>query len=292
MKSTTTQCYAVAQQIHQYTNYWWRNPARQLDPDKSKHTFKSGYGRFLKRLLTTTKDSGKRSVDGDAILHTVLSYPPKTDSRKRAVNCLHDFAVFNQIQLPEHFRSYGHGYTAGSVEDREIPSDDEIIQVYHSIEDQKFKNAYALQATYGLRNHEVHQLHWDFFKKNQAVRTDQKTKTGERLVFPIPKDWIDLFNIHPDMELPGLLDIDCYRYKGRNKPTNKNYGFIMTYHFMMNEIKFNPYDLRHAYALRTIQKGLQPAIASQLMGHSLQIHSQVYHRHIQVSQLESALSSL
>ena len=284
--------HSISTQIHRYTNYWFRNPARHIDPDKSKHTFKSGYGRFLNKLQDITKNSDKKSADGDLIVDTVLSYPPKTDSRKRAVNALQDFATFNKIELPEHFRSYGLGYTASSVEDRHIPSDEEIIKVYHSIDDQKFKNAYALQATYGLRNHEVHQLHWDFFKKNQAVRTDKATTTGERLAFPIPKDWIELFNIHPDMELPGLIDVDHYRYKGRTNATNKNYGYIMTYWFSEYDIRFNAYDLRHAFALRTIEKGVQPAIAAQLLGHSLQIHSSVYHRHIQVSQLERALTTI
>lgn len=282
----------ISTHIDNYTKYWFRNPSRQVDINKSNHTFSSGYQRFLKRLQKVALEKKKTKIDGDLILDTVLTYPAKTDSRKRAVTCLSDLAQFLKVDLPEHFRSYGNGYTTSSVEDRDLPSDDLIIQTYKSIPDQKVRNAFALQATYGLRNHEVFLLHWDYFHKSGAVRTDKSTKTGERLAFPIPKDWIQMFNIHPDMELPSLIVSDSYKEKGRDLPSVRNYGYIPTYWFREYNIPFNPYDLRHSFALRTIEKGLQPAIAAQLMGHSLQVHSSVYHRHIQLSQLEQALSSI
>ena len=59
-----------------------------------------------------------------------MTYKPATDSRKRAVKVFQDLVVFNQVELPDHFKSYGLGYTASSAADRDIPSDQEIIQTY------------------------------------------------------------------------------------------------------------------------------------------------------------------
>lgn len=62
-----------------------------------------------------------------------MTYEPATDSRKRAVRAFKERANFHQVELQPHFQSYGAGYTASSVADREIPSNQEIIQTYYSI---------------------------------------------------------------------------------------------------------------------------------------------------------------
>ena len=276
--------------VDTYTTYWWSNPTRQLDLAKSENTFASGYRRALNRLKKLSTD--KKKVDGDFLVSVVLSYPANSDSRKRAVHCLSDFAQHHNIKLPDFFKEYGRGYNASSVEDRHIPSDEEIISVYRQINDPELKNAYALMAAYGLRPHEVQQLHWDFFDKKRCVRTDKKTKTGERLVFAIPSEWIVKFNIHPGMSLPPCDYYDSFLKRRCTPSSNKDIGRSITLPWRDEEfdIPFNPYDLRHAYALRTISHGLNPAIASKLMGHSLSVHSSIYHRHMQLSQIEKELS--
>ena len=99
-------------------------------------------------------------------------------------------------------------------------------------------------------------------------------------------------NIRPGMKLPPLMEVSYWNGKETAlKPGNKNYERAITHAFCACDvIKFNAYDLRHAYALRTIRKGMKLAAASKLMGHSLQIHSQVYYRHLCLSQLEEEMS--
>ena len=145
-----------------------------------------------------------------------------------------------------------------------------------------------------MRPHECYQLHWELFESKQCVRTDKSTKTGERVAFPLPADWVTVMNIRPGMELPPLMEVNFWNGKETPlEPGNKNYGRAITHAFNgCNAIKFNAYDLRHAYALRTIKKGMKPAIASKLMGHSLQIHSQVYHRHLSLTQLEEEMAMI
>ena len=278
--------------VDKYTKYWWSNPSRQQDLAKSKTTFANGYKRILNKVKKLSKDT--KSIDGDFLVSVVLSYPAKTDSRKRAVRCLTGFADYHNIELPDFFSEYGRGYTASSVEDRDIPSDELILSTYRQIANPELKNAYALMATYGLRPHEVQQLHWDFFNSKRCVRTDKKTKTGERLVFAIPSEWIVKFNIHPGMELPPAHFYDSFLKRRVTPASNRDFGISVTSVWRDDDynIPFNPYDLRHAYALRTISAGLQPAIAAKLMGHSLAIHSSIYHRHMQLSQIERELSKV
>jgi integrase len=45
-------------------------------------------------------------------------------------------------------------------------------------------------------------------------------------------------------------------------------------------IPFTPYDLRHAWAIRSMEFGLALELAAQQMGHSMAIHSQTYHKWI------------
>jgi len=64
------------------------------------------------------------------------------------------------------------------------------------------------------------------------------------------------------------------------KTTLQKIGQQVTRQFQRYHIPFSPYNLRHAWAVRTIHFGLPDAIAAQMMGHSVAIHTQTYHRWI------------
>ena len=50
--------------------------------------------------------------------------------------------------------------------------------------------------------------------------------------------------------------------------------------FRRYEVGFSPYDLRHAWAVRTIHLGLPDTVAARMMGHSVAIHTRTYHHWI------------
>ncbi|MCY7275975.1 MAG: hypothetical protein LH702_20115 [Phormidesmis sp. CAN_BIN44] len=52
---------------------------------------------------------------------------------------------------------------------------------------------------------------------------------------------------------------------GRVTQAFKRYGFV------------KPYNLRHCWAVRTIEFGLPVELAAQQMGHSLKVHADRYH---------------
>jgi integrase len=50
--------------------------------------------------------------------------------------------------------------------------------------------------------------------------------------------------------------------------------------FHRYDLPITPYDLRHAWAVRTIHIGLPDTVAARMMGHSVAIHTRTYHHWI------------
>ena len=50
--------------------------------------------------------------------------------------------------------------------------------------------------------------------------------------------------------------------------------------FRRYNLPITPYDLRHAWAVRTIHIGLPDTVAARMMGHSVAIHTRTYHHWI------------
>ncbi|MEP0928568.1 MULTISPECIES: hypothetical protein [Cyanophyceae] len=64
------------------------------------------------------------------------------------------------------------------------------------------------------------------------------------------------------------------------RPTLRRIGQQVAIQFQRYEVPFSPYDLRHAWAVRTIHFGLPDTVAARIMGHSVAIHNRTYHRWI------------
>ena len=65
-----------------------------------------------------------------------------------------------------------------------------------------------------------------------------------------------------------------------NKTTLQRIGQQVSRQFKRYDIPFSPYDLRHAWAVRTIHVGLPDTVAARMMGHSVTIHTRTYHHWI------------
>ena len=89
-------------------------------------------------------------------------------------------------------------------------------------------------------------------------------KTGSRTVFPFYLEWAEKYKLYAPV-VP-----DC---TGR---TNSDLGSRVTHAYQRAGIEFNPYALRHAWAVRSIKFGLHPTLAAQQMGHSPTTHYQHY----------------
>jgi integrase len=155
---------------------------------------------------------------------------------------------------------------------RNIPSDDEIVDFYSKIPNLQWQYAYGLLATYGFRPHELSFLD---LKEFPVIRVTEG-KTGERRVYPIPAEWVDVFNLSK-----GVLPDVTY------------FGNVTSMQFKRYDCPFTPYDLRHAYAIRgTITKKIQTPIMARLMGHSTTVHLNTYNAWIKDSQVDSEMMVL
>jgi demethylmenaquinone methyltransferase/2-methoxy-6-polyprenyl-1,4-benzoquinol methylase len=114
---------------------------------------------------------------------------------------------------------------------------------------------YGLMATYGLRNHEV------FFTDvsaladggDRVIRVLPTTKTGEHQVWPFHPEWVDRFNLTLLASNAGALPPVCTDLR---QTTLQQVGRRVAEQFRRYDVPLTPYDLRHAWAVRTIHIGL------------------------------------
>ena len=93
-------------------------------------------------------------------------------------------------------------------------------------------------------------------------------KTGARQGLPLPKAWIDRWDLQTK-RLPGInLDRD-------HRTVGSQLGVALRRH----GAPFLPYDLRHAWAVRAIHNPqISPSLAAKSLGHSLMVHTSLYQR--------------
>lgn len=195
----------------------------------------------------------------EAIAHT----PADTRTRKRFVDVLSRLAKFADIDAD--FKHLKGSYSATATEPRDIPSDALIAKWRDSIPSPAWRWTYGMMATYGLRNHEIFYL--DLSRLPVLLVLDG-SKTNFHRVYPLYPEWVKLWDL-ADAKLP-----DC------TGKTNSDLGNRVTHAFKRYDVPFPPYNLRHAWAIRSLEFGMPVELAAQQMGHSVDIHCKTYHRWI------------
>jgi integrase len=188
---------------------------------------------------------------------------PDTRTRKRLVDCYGRLAKFAGLEAD--FRPLRGSYSALTVEVREVPADGVIAAWWGKIPNPQWQFAYGLMAAYGLRNHELFYL--DFSKMPVLLVLDG-SKTDFHRVYPLYPEWVEQWQLTQG-ELPTCTG-----------PNNSALGHRVTTAFKRYGIPFNPYDLRHAWAVRSLEFGMPVELAAQQMGHSVDVHCRTYHRWI------------
>ena len=143
-----------------------------------------------------------------------------------------------------------------------VPTDDEIIAWVESMP-QPAAWYFGMMATYGLRPHEVAT---SVLGEKDYCQVADATKTGGRTVVPLPREWVDRFDLHTSRIRTPKTDIAKWLSK------------------VCSQLPWRPYALRHAYAGRLWREGgsrLDLYTAARLMGHSAQQHAKTYRAHIQ-----------
>ncbi|WP_414622067.1 site-specific integrase [Calothrix sp. CCY 0018] len=203
----------------------------------------------------------------EAILKVVTATRPDTRTRKRVCMGLQSLADFAGIKI--NLKPYKGKYSPKKATPRDLPDDATIAKYFFEIENESWRWVYGMLATYGLRNHEVFRLDFNAIEKGDyIVNVGENSKTGSRRVWPCYPEWFEQFDLQ-NVKLPSV-NVDR---------ANADVGHVVTVWFKRH-IPFAPYNLRHCWAVRTLEFGLDISLAAQQMGHSNQVHSELYHHWI------------
>lgn len=228
---------------------------REKNP-KSETTWQGDYAEVYRRLPED------EPLTLEILLSAIAATEPDTRTRKRFVMALAKLAEFAGIEA--NLKPYKGKYSPRKVTPRNLPSDTEIATWRDSIPNLEWRRAYGLIATYGLRPHEI--CHLDF-SQFPVLLVEDETKTGQRQTRPFYPEWTTEWDLLGD--LPKITG-NC----------NRDLGNRVTHAFERYSVPFHPYDLRHAWAVRTIQFGVPDSLACRWMGNSVEIFTKTYQQWI------------
>ncbi|MEH2319577.1 site-specific integrase [Nostoc sp.] len=245
--------------IQRFEKYYFQTRERN---QQTQTTWLIDYWRIFKKLPQT------EVLLPDNILEVVTATVPDSKTRKRTCMALSAIARFAQVEV--NLKPYKGRYSPRLVTPRDLPTDTTIAKTFYEIESEAWRWVYGMLATYGLRNHEVFRL--DFValaNGNYIVSIGENSKTGSRRVWPCYPEWFAEFGLQ-NVRLPQV-DLN---------QSNAAIGHVVTVWFRRHQIPFAPYNLRHCWAVRALEFGLDISLAAQQMGHSAKVHSELYHHWI------------
>ena len=264
--------------IECFERQFFTDPRRRRNPAGSRTTWTAAYLPYLRRLRRL---AGAQQLPlGAPLLEQVLeSYPLASRGRQQCGTALAALARSAQLSLPADWSERAAGYGLHAAQFRQLPTDQQILQALERIPNPGWRLAYGLMAAYGLRNHEV------FFTDlsalapggDRVIRVLPTSKTGEHQVWPFQPEWVDLFELPRLGEIRQLLPPVCTDLR---RTTLQQVGRRVAEQFRRYDLPLTPYDLRHAWAVRTIHIGLPDTVAARMMGHSVAIHTRTYHHWI------------
>ena len=228
------------------------------DTETTRDTWRTEYDQVLKHLPQDKIPTLK------AIKAVVLRTKANSRTRKRYSQSMKVFA--QHIGLEFDTKLFQGNYSPSKRSPRELPSDRQIEDTYNSIKNPQWQWVYGMLATYGLRGHEVFFLDLTEMLKGYYYIKVLRGKTGHRIIYPFHAYWIETFNLTQGE--PPTINLSR---------SNSAVGETVTQYFGRQKLPFKPYDLRHAWAVRTLQQGLDLSLAAQQMGHSLKVHTDIYH---------------
>jgi integrase len=236
------------------------------------------YSRSFNRLIKFSKLSDDTAFDLKTIKLLIDLHSEGSDKRFRAKETLSIYCAIFGVSY--NFKGIGKRPKASA---RLLPSEDSIVNIYNSFNSFERANpisvkyyqwVFGILATYGIRPQEV-------FAIDRAKSFDPKLdnwlfldgslcegiKTGNRIVAPLLPDWVELFNLKSVPESPTKASALMKQ------------GHMIADYFRIRKLGIRPYDLRHAYAIRT-RRYMSLLDAANAMGHDVATHTKIYQRWI------------
>ena len=275
--------------INEFEEFFFRENKNEFLTSTRKTTWRSSYKPYLNRMAQIFDSSNNLDLE-NIFLKTLKSYKEGSRSRKQCATSLSVLAKFLDIKLPEDWKLNSKGYGLNKASFRNLPTDKFIEETWDKIPNKSWKFVFGLMATYGLRNHEV------FFcdltsltnSGDKIIRVLPTTKTGEHQVWPFHPEWVERFELH---KLGNNKELLPNINKNLKFTTLQNIGKKITDQYKRYSLEIKPYDLRHAWAVRTIFYDLPDTVAARMMGHSVSLHTQTYHHWITKRDQQEAVNN-
>ncbi|AFY61269.1 site-specific integrase [Synechococcus sp. PCC 6312] len=239
-----------------------------------RSTWSTAYRPYFRKLEILAANRTNLSL-AELIYATVQATPANSRSRQACCTAMQALSQFLELKLPKPLTHFAGHYSPSRTQRRHLPSDTEILHYYEQIPNPAWRFVYGIIATYGLRNHEVFFCDYGSLRDQEpeaVLEVLDSTKTGGHQVWPFQPEWVERLNLQ-NINLPPVnTDLRI--------TTLQRIGQRVTQQFRRYQIPFSPYDLRHAWAVRTIHVGLPDTVSARMMGHSVGIHTRTYHRWI------------
>ncbi|MEM7727097.1 MAG: site-specific integrase [Cyanobacteria bacterium P01_A01_bin.45] len=264
---------------------------------KSEHSFWHLYKRYKQHFESDLPVTNENIIN---IIKNITS-PSSRDQAIRVARVftkIHEIKVdFTNLKLPV------------VPNDRYIPSDIEITEAFKKYE-QKGKNikvrkdyrnswklhrlVFGLIATYGLRPREVfNQPDLEWFLSNDNTdniwKVHKSNKTGYREVLPFVPEWVELFELKNSEAIYLLTQkiekIESFHELSHLVQTNSRWFRRIL------DLPFEPYDLRHACAIRAHIQGVPIKASADNLGHSVEMHTKVYQRWFSLENRKQVMKS-
>ena len=275
--------------VSDFEEFFFKEHKNEYLTSTRKTTWTGSYKPYIKRIISIHNESNTKNLD-NIFLNTLKTYKKGSRSRKQCATSLSVLAKYLEHKLPEDWKLMAKGYGLNKASFRDLPTDKEIEKLWEKIPNKSWKYVFGLMATYGLRNHEVFFCDLSSLTNcgDKIIRVLPTTKTGEHQVWPFHPRWVEKFELFKLGKDPDLLpNIN----KDLKVTTLQNIGKKITDQFKRYSLKIKPYDLRHAWAVRTILYDLPDTVAARMMGHSVSIHTQTYHHWITKRDQQQAVNN-
>jgi hypothetical protein len=264
--------------LDRFEQAFFNDPRRRRNPAGSRTTWTSAYLPYLRRLQRLGRDRGI-PLSPELLVEVLESYGLASRSRQQCTTALGALARHCGLTLPPDWGERGAGYGLHRAQYRQLPSDADILNLHGRIPNPRWQLVYGLMATYGLRNHEAFFCDLSALQSggDRVIRVLPTSKTGEHQVWPFQPDWVEHFELSAlaaDRQALPPVSTDLRR------TTLQQVGRRVAEQFRRYQLPITPYDLRHAWAVRTIHIGLPDTVAARMMGHSVAIHTRTYHHWI------------
>jgi len=243
--------------IERFEQRYWAKREKTLN---RQNTWRKSYRQYYDGLPPDSE------LTQALLIETLNGYPSRSRSRQLcsvAYGMLADFAGLPRAQISE----LGKGYQSVPKTKADLLTDEQIIFQVENCEHPGWRWMAGMAATFGVRDHELVRLDLARIREG-IVRVLPDSKTGDRMVYACPFEWVERFKLW-DKQLPKL------KLEGRS---NNAIGSSISAGFKRLGLS-RLYSYRDAYAIRLefyYDARTPTAFKARWMGHSPAVHDKHY----------------